>query len=99
MSLKAGEEIGLEVHPSVDQFIRIESGQGMVKMGNAKDNLTLVKRVGSNDAILVPAGTWHNIINIGNYPLKLYTIYAPPEHPRGTIHKTKEEAQKAEQNT
>lgn len=96
MSIKVGEDIGLEIHPTVDQFIRVEEGWGIVKMGDSKDNLTFMKRVYNNDAIMVPAGTWHNLINAGNQPLKLYTIYAPPEHPRGTVHKTKAEAQSAE---
>lgn len=90
MSLNVGEDIGLEVHPNVDQFIRIEEGVGMVKMGDSEYNLNYEARVSDDYAVMVPAGTWHNMINIGNKPLKLYTIYAPPEHPRGTVHETKE---------
>ncbi|MBP2239494.1 mannose-6-phosphate isomerase-like protein (cupin superfamily) [Cytobacillus eiseniae] len=89
MSIRVGEDIGLEVHPRTDQFLRIEEGQGIVQMGNSKNHLDFQKRVYEDDAIMVPAGKWHNIINIGNKPLKLYTIYAPPEHPFGTIHQTK----------
>lgn len=96
MSIKVGGDIGLEVHSDVDQFIRIVSGYGLVKMGMSKDNLTYQKRIDSNFAVMVPAGTWHNIVNIGNKPIKLYTIYAPPEHPFGTIHKTKEIAMEEE---
>jgi len=92
MSIRPGEDIGLEVHPNVDQFLRIEEGQGIVKMGDNKNNLHFQRRVNANDAILVPAGTWHNLINTANRPLKLYTIYAPPEHPRGTVHPTKADA-------
>lgn len=96
MSLKVGEDIGLEVHPHVDQFIRIEEGEGIVKMGDSKYNLNFLKRVYNDFAILIPAGKWHNIINTGNKPLKLYSIYAPPEHPYGTIHETKADAEAAE---
>lgn len=96
MSLNVGEDIGLEVHPNVDQFIRIDEGVGMVKMGSNEYNLNYEARVSDDYAIMVPAGTWHNIINIGNKPLKLYTIYAPPEHPRGTVHATKEIAMEEE---
>lgn len=96
MSIDVGEDIGLEVHPNVDQFLRIEDGEGTVQMGNTKDHLTVQRRVGEDDAIMVPAGTWHNIINTGDEPIKLYSIYAPPEHPFGTIHQTKAEAIAAE---
>jgi mannose-6-phosphate isomerase-like protein (cupin superfamily) len=92
MSIKVGEDIGLEVHPHVDQFLRIEEGQGIVQMGDAKDNLYFQRKVSDDDAIMVPAGKWHNLTNTGNKPLKLYTIYAPPEHPFGTVHKTKTDA-------
>ncbi|MCH7323303.1 cupin domain-containing protein [Solibacillus sp. MA9] len=96
MSINVGEDIGLEIHPSVDQFLRIESGQGLVQMGKSKDNLNIVKNVGDDYAIIVPAGTWHNVINTGNTPLKLYSIYAPPNHPFGTVHRTKADAEIAE---
>ncbi|PAQ15725.1 hypothetical protein CD798_05150 [Bacillaceae bacterium SAOS 7] len=96
MSINVGEDIGLEVHPTVDQFLRIEEGQGIVRMGDTKDHLSFEERVYDDYAIMVPAGTWHNVINTGNKPLKLYTIYAPPEHPFGTVHKTKADAMAAE---
>ncbi len=89
MSIGVGEDIGLEVHPHLDQFIRIEQGQGIVKMGNSKDNLNFQESVHDDYAIIIPAGTWHNLINTGNRPIKLYSIYAPPQHPRGTVHLTK----------
>lgn len=89
MSIRVGGEIGLEVHPDTDQFLRIEQGNGLVKMGKDKDSLLYQKRVGAGSAILVPAGTWHNLVNTGNIPIKLYSIYAPPNHPKGTIQKTK----------
>lgn len=98
MSINVGEDIGLEIHPTVDQFIRIEEGQGLVKMGDSKDNLDFEERVYDDYAIMIPAGKWHNVINTGNTPLKLYAIYAPPEHPRGTIHKTKEDAEADEKS-
>lgn len=98
MSIRPGDDIGLEMHPHVDQFIRIEEGQGLVKMGDTKDNLYYRQKVSAGFAIMVPAGKWHNLINLGNRPIKLYSIYAPPEHPRGTIHQTKEIAQAAEEN-
>ncbi len=96
MSIRVDEDIGLEIHPDTDQFLRIEQGQGIVKMGSSKDNLVFQKKVCSGYAILVPAGTWHNVINTGNIPLKIYTIYAPPHHPWGTVQRTKADAQAAE---
>ncbi|ASK63922.1 hypothetical protein CFK37_18050 [Virgibacillus phasianinus] len=92
MSLNVGEDIGLEAHPNVDQFLRIEEGHGIVQMGDTKDNLNFEKHVSADYAIMVPAGKWHNLTNTGNEPLKLYTIYAPPEHPFGTVHQTKADA-------
>jgi mannose-6-phosphate isomerase-like protein (cupin superfamily) len=91
MSINVGEDIGLEVHPNTDQFLRIEEGYGLVMMGDNRDNLYYQRRVCGNYGIFVPAGTWHNLINIGSKPIKLYSIYAPPAHPHGTIHKTKED--------
>jgi len=96
MSINVGESIGLENHPNLDQFIRIEQGQGLVMMGNRKDNLYFQSRVFEDYAVIIPAGVWHNLVNIGNVPLKLYSIYAPPQHPKGTVHRTKAEAEAAE---
>jgi mannose-6-phosphate isomerase-like protein (cupin superfamily) len=98
MSINVGEDIGLEMHPDVDQFLRIEEGHGIVQMGDSKDNLTFQARVSDDFAIMVPAGKWHNVTNTGNTPLKLYSIYAPPEHPFGTVHRTKAAAMAAEEN-
>lgn len=98
MSINVGEDIGLEVHPMGDQFIRIEEGQGLVQMGDRIDKLDFEKKVYDDYAIMIPAGKWHNIINTGDKPLKLYAIYAPPEHPRGTVHETKEIAEAAEED-
>ncbi|MFP7416392.1 cupin domain-containing protein [Priestia filamentosa] len=96
MSIKQGEDIGLETHPKTDQFLRVEEGQGLVQMGKTKNNLSFRERVSDDDAIMVPAGTWHNVTNTGDRPLKIYAIYAPPEHPFGTVHRTKREAEAAE---
>lgn len=97
MSLNVGENIGLEMHPNVDQFLRIEQGQGFVQMGESKDTLNLTSRVCDDFAIIIPAGTWHDVTNTGNIPLKLYSIYAPPNHPFGTIHSTKADAMAMEE--
>lgn len=96
MSIPVGGEIGLEIHPGTDQFLRVEEGYGLVKMGSSKDKLNYQHEVRDGYAIFVPANTWHNVMNMGNRPLKLYSIYAPPHHPHGTIHKTKEDAEAAE---
>ncbi|NGX94373.1 MAG: cupin domain-containing protein, partial [Candidatus Afipia apatlaquensis] len=88
--------IGLEIHPNVDQFIRVEDGQGLVRMGKNKDRLNFQANVSDEFAIMIPAGTWHNVINTGNKPLKVYSIYAPPQHPHSTVHETKAEAEAEE---
>ncbi|AGA70739.1 mannose-6-phosphate isomerase [Desulfitobacterium dichloroeliminans LMG P-21439] len=92
MSINVGDSIGLEIHPAVDQFLRIEQGQGLVMMGDSADRLYYQQRVGDDYAIVIPAGKWHNVINTGRVPLKLYSIYAPPQHPHGTVHTTKRDA-------
>jgi mannose-6-phosphate isomerase-like protein (cupin superfamily) len=89
MHIPTGESIGLEIHPDNDQFFRIEEGQALVQMGDRMDNLYFNQPAYEGSAIMIPAGKWHNVINTGNKPLKLYTIYAPPHHPKGTIHQTK----------
>ncbi len=91
MNIHAQGDIGLESHQGIDQFLRIEEGQGLVLMGDSRDNLWFQRMVYPGCVIFVPACTWHNIINTGCTPLKLYSIYAPPEHPHGTIHKNKED--------
>jgi mannose-6-phosphate isomerase-like protein (cupin superfamily) len=96
MSLGVGEDIGVEMHSNVDQFLRVEQGQGVVQMGRSKSNLNFARRIQDDFAILIPAGTWHNVTNTGNTPLKLYSIYAPPQHPHGTVHSTKAVAMAAE---
>lgn len=92
MSIKRHDDIGLEMHPQLDQFLRIESGTGVVKMGDAQHNLTYTRKVDKHSAILVPAGTWHDVVNTGRSSLKLYSIYAAPNHPRNTVHRTKKDA-------
>ena len=92
MCLQPGEEIGNEVHPNVDQFFRIEQGKARFVFNGEEEHL-----VGDGEAVVVPAGTYHNVINISiAVPLRLYTIYTPPQHPDGTVHKTKAEAEAAE---
>lgn len=92
MTLQPGEEIGKEVHDNVDQFFRIEQGEATF-IFNEKEKFV----AGDGDAVIVPAGTYHNVINASNdTKLKLYTIYSPPNHPDKTVHKTKAEADKAE---
>lgn len=93
MSIPLRGEIGVEMHPHVDQFIRIESGRAKVYMGSRQNALREVETVNENYAVIIPAGTWHNIVNIGNAPLKVYSLYAPPQHPFGTVHKTKADAE------
>jgi len=93
MSINVGEDIGLERHDNLDQFIRIEEGEGLVLMGDSECNLDFRRHVSDDYAIVIPAGKWHNLINTGNKPIKLYSIYAPPEHPHGTIHRTKADAE------
>lgn len=96
MAIQPGGEVGLEVHNDHDQFLRIEQGNAKVVMGPSEDNLDFEKEAEDDFAIFVPAGTWHNIVNTGDEVLKLYSIYAPGEHPKGTIHETYEEAMEAE---
>ncbi len=92
MSIDVGGDIGLEVHHGLDQFIRIEEGQGLVQMGESRDRLDFQAYVRDDFIFIIPAGTWHNLINTGFKPIKLYSIYAPPQHPHGTVHQTKQES-------
>lgn len=92
MSIPPRGEIGEEMHPDTDQFIRVEEGQGLVRMGNCRESLNFQCCIRTGDAIFVPCGTWHNVFNTGNCPLKLSSFYAPPQHPKGTIHRTKTDA-------
>ena len=98
MNIHAGEDIGLEIHDDVDQFLRIEEGQGRVMMGDSEYNLYYQKDVYPGYVVFIPAGTWHNLINTGCTTIKLYSIYAPPEHPHGTVHRTKDDDQHFQRN-
>ncbi len=82
MSLKPGEEIGEEVH-TLDQFFRIEEGHGKAIL----DGVT--KKISAGFALVIPAGATHNLINTGTFPMKLYTLYSPPNHRDGVVHKTR----------
>ncbi|QIK51585.1 cupin domain-containing protein [Jeotgalibaca porci] len=92
MSIQPNDDIGLEVHHGIDQFIRIEEGKGLCQMGTTEDNLDFEREVTDDDAVFVPADMWHNITNTGDKPLKLYTIYAGPDHVAGTVHPTHQDA-------
>lgn len=96
MSIPPNGDIGLEVHDDGDQFLRVEAGRARVQMGPAEDELPFDREVGDDWVILVPAGSWHNVTNIGDEPLKVYALYAPPEHPHGATHQTKQDAEDAE---
>lgn len=87
MTLAPGEEIGLETHDDVDQFIRVEAGEGKAILDGEEHALE------DGSAVVIPAGTEHNVLNVSrSEPLKLYSIYTPPEHPDRTVHRTKAEA-------
>lgn len=96
MSLRPGEEIGNEIHPDVDQFIRFEQGRAKVTFSSSQDTVEEEHEVEDDWAIIIPAGTWHNVVNTGDEEVKLYSIYSPPNHPEGTVHVTKAEADTAE---
>lgn len=90
MTLRPGEEIGLETHADHDQFIRVEQGNGYVLLNGAKRSLE------DGSAVVIPAGVEHNVVNrSGDQSLRLYTLYSPPEHAEGTVHATKAEAEAA----
>jgi mannose-6-phosphate isomerase-like protein (cupin superfamily) len=88
MSIPVGGDIGLEAHPETDQFLRLDAGTGRVQMGTAKDKLTFEKNVSDGWCVLVPAGTWHNITNIGATSMQVYAIYAPAHHTPGKVQAT-----------
>jgi mannose-6-phosphate isomerase-like protein (cupin superfamily) len=92
MAIEPGEEIGEEVHEDRDQFFRVEKGKGEVVIDGNRS------KVKSDDAVIVPAGARHNIVNTGSKPLQLYTLYAPPEHRDGTVHATKADAEAMEEH-
>lgn len=92
MAIAPGDDIGLEVHTDGDQFLRVEAGTARVQMGPSEDELPFDREVADDWAILVPAGTWHNVTNTGDAPLRVYALYAPPEHAHGTVHLSKADA-------
>lgn len=92
MCIPVGEEIGLEMHDNLDQLLRIEEGCALIQMGKNQHTLSFQRRACAGHAIVIPACTWHNIKNIGSKPLKLFSVYAPPQHPFGTVHTTKQES-------
>jgi mannose-6-phosphate isomerase-like protein (cupin superfamily) len=96
MSIDPGDEIGWEVHEENDQFLRVEAGEGRAQAGSAKGQIDDEHFIPEDWAVIIPAGTWHNVVNSGSQPLKLYSIYSPAEHPPDTVHKTKAEADAAE---
>jgi mannose-6-phosphate isomerase-like protein (cupin superfamily) len=96
MRLAPGEDIGLEAHPHLDQFLRIERGRARVELGSTPGKIEETHDVREDWAFIVPAGVWHNVVNTGDQELKLYSLYSPPEHPDGTVHRTKEDAQREE---
>ncbi|MFN5567109.1 MAG: cupin domain-containing protein, partial [Bradyrhizobium sp.] len=85
MSIPVGGDIGLEMHPETDQFLRLDAGHGRVQMGTAKHRLPFEQTVSNGWCVLVPAGTWHNITNIGTVPMQVYAIYAPSHHAPGKV--------------
>ena len=93
MRLAPGEEIGVEMHDQLDQFLRIEQGSGRVTFGRSADQVDEEHDVEDDWAVVVPGGVWHNVINTGTGDLNLYSLYAPPEHAPDTVHRTKAEAE------
>jgi mannose-6-phosphate isomerase-like protein (cupin superfamily) len=98
MRLGPGEDIGREAHHDRDQFLRIEQGRARLELGTAEDRVDETHEVEDDWAIIIPAGVWHNVVNTGEGELKLYSLYSPPEHPDGNVHRTKAEAEEAERS-
>jgi mannose-6-phosphate isomerase-like protein (cupin superfamily) len=96
MSLAAGENIGWEMHDHLDQFLRVERGTGTLKLGRSADDVAEQHEVSDDWAAIIPAGTWHDVVNVGDGELKLYSVYGPPDHPDGTVHVTKTDAENDE---
>jgi len=97
MSIPPGESIGLEVHPETDQFLRLDAGRGRAQMGPARDELTFEEDVTDGWCVLVPAGTWHDVTNTGDEPMRLYAVYAPVHHAAGKVHPTAADAERDEE--
>ena len=98
MSIPVGGDVGLEMHPDTDQMIRVASGYAWVKIGQCQDHLSHPRKMEAGKTVFIPAGTWHNILNAGRTPLKLYSVYAPPHHPFGTVQPTKADAQSSDEH-
>jgi mannose-6-phosphate isomerase-like protein (cupin superfamily) len=96
MRLAPGEDIGWEAHEDRDQFLRVEHGRGRAELGRTGQGADETHDVEDDWAIVIPAGVWHNLVNTGEDELKLYSLYSPPEHPDGTVHRTKADAEAAE---
>ena len=97
MSIPVGESIGLEAHPETDQFLRLDAGNGKCVMGPAKDRLDFEQEVSDGWSIQVPAGVWHDVINTGDEPMRLYAVYAPVHHAPGIVQATAEDAERDEE--
>jgi len=96
MSIPVGESIGLEVHPDTDQFLRLDAGRGKCVMGPAKDQLDFEQEVSDGWSIQVPAGSWHDVVNTGDEPLRLYAVYAPVHHAPGIVQRSSADAERDE---
>ena len=96
MSIPPGSEIGWETHNDLDQFLRLEQGSARVDFGETEDTVDESHAVEDDWAFIVPAGLWHNVVNTGDIDVKLYSLYSPPEHPDGTVHRTKADADEDE---
>ncbi|MGA8045479.1 MAG: cupin domain-containing protein [Dermatophilaceae bacterium] len=98
MSIPPGSSVGLEAHPDTDQFLRLDAGRGRVTMGPSEDDLSFVQEVEDGWCVTVPAGTWHDIVNIGETDMRLYAIYAPVHHAAGIVQPTAQDAERDEEN-
>ena len=92
MCIPVGGDVGAEVHCDTDQLIRVESGCALALTGACRNQMNCRRKVTEGCAVIIPAGTWHNLVNIGNTPLKVCSVYAPPHHPSGTVQCTKRDA-------
>ncbi|KAB7746466.1 cupin domain-containing protein [Nostocoides sp. F2B08] len=98
MSIPPGSSVGLEAHPDTDQFLRLDAGRGRVTMGPSEDDLSFVQEVEDGWCVTVPAGTWHDIVNIGETDMRLYAIYAPVHHAAGIVQQTARDAERDEED-
>jgi len=96
MSIPVGESIGLEMHADTDQFLRLDAGRGKARIGPSKDRLDFEQEVSDGWCVLVPAGMWHDVVNTGDEPMRLYAVYAPVHHAAGKVHADAEAAEQDE---